>query len=110
MIAAGNLDRRITVRRLAEGRDALNAPSTDWADAATLWASYRPATARERLAAGELGAEIDAVFRVRWSTFASTITSADSIAFDGRDFGIVGAVEVDRRVGVEISAVSRGDV
>lgn len=108
-IAAGNLDRRITLERATESRDAFNDVTLTWSPLATVWASWRPATANERIAAQEVGGEADDVFEIRWSRMAATINPKDRLIYGGRVHEIVGATEIGRREGIRIKAKARTD-
>lgn len=106
---AGKLDRRLTILRATTGRDAFNATVETWGDFVTVWASHVPATGAERIAAHEKGAELTAVFEVRWSAEAASITPKDRVRFDGRELDIQSATEIGRREGVRIVGVGRPD-
>lgn len=47
MIAAGELDQRITLQTATVSRDAVGGPVEAWTDTATLWAKVRPLSARQ---------------------------------------------------------------
>ncbi|WFF40399.1 head-tail adaptor protein [Salinicola endophyticus] len=49
---AGRLRHRVTLMRQGEGRDPLGAPTTDWAEVATVWAEVTGISAREFVASG----------------------------------------------------------
>lgn len=52
MIAAGKLNKRITLRALAAGQDAAGQPSGAWGDVATVWAAVQDISGREFIGAG----------------------------------------------------------
>lgn len=103
------LDRRITIQRGTPNRDALNSEILDWSDYVTLSASRRAASANERLAQQEVGADFEQVFAVRWSPTTATINPKDRVVFDGRTYDIISATEIGRREGVLIKATARAD-
>lgn len=108
----GDLDRRITLRsaeRPIVGRDAFNAPIYGEAPAIKVWASYTPVSDRERFAASEVAANLSARFVIRWSPQVSGVSPTWWLEFDGRTFDILGVKEVDRRVGLEITAAARAE-
>jgi SPP1 family predicted phage head-tail adaptor len=109
VLNAGDLDRRITIQRATETRDAFNNPIPSWSALATLWASKEDVRDSERLAAQELGADITTRFRIRWSELAETISPLDRILFGDRIFEIVAVKEISRREGIEISATARAE-
>lgn len=106
---AGELDRRITIRRSTETANELNEPIFAWSDLMTVWAAYEPVSDGERMRAQQVGAWLSARFRIRWSRQAATIDGRDQVVFDGRTFGILGVKEIGRREGLEISASSEAE-
>lgn len=107
---AGKLDRRITIRRRAVSADPVTGlPVEAWSDLATVWASWRRASARETLAAAEIGAQVTDVFEVRWSPMSSAITPLDRLIYQGREYNISDAREIGRRVGIRITGMARGE-
>jgi SPP1 family predicted phage head-tail adaptor len=106
----GKMDRRITLERFTEiGRDGFNEPIMDWAPLATVWASWRPASARERLASAEVGAETTDVFEGHWSDVMETVNPKDRVIYRGRVYDITRAHEIGRRDGFHIEATTRAD-
>jgi len=108
-LLAGKLDRRITLQRATITQDALNNDVHEWAPIATVWGSKRPANARERLSASEIGADLVMVFQIRWSFDVADLNPKDRLVCDGRTFDILGVTEIDYRVGLDITAVARTD-
>lgn len=111
MTAIGELDRRITIRRLMEvGRDPLNTPIYEIADFATLWANRTDVSDTERYAAGTVGNVLLSRFVVRSSEASRTIVHTDTIAHDGLEWNINGIKEA--RAGrdrfLEITAQAEG--
>lgn len=103
------LDRRITIQRGTATRDATNSEVLSWSNFVTLSASRRTASARERLAAQEVGAEIEQVFATRWTPTAATVNPKDRLVFDGRTYDIASVEEIGRRDGLLIKAIARAD-
>lgn len=107
---AGQLDRRITIRRATTTTNpGTGLPEETWADLATVAASWRRASARETLAAAEISAAVTDVFRTRFSPITATITPLDRISYAGREYNIESATEVGRREGMEIRGNARSD-
>jgi SPP1 family predicted phage head-tail adaptor len=117
---AGLLDRRITIRRLAQVRDAhgeivkdaLGAIVEEWQDMTTLWASKTDIRDAERIAAQQVGSTVTSRFVIRWSERVDDLTPRDRLRYpaaDGRDFNIVAVKELGRREGLEITAAARND-
>jgi SPP1 family predicted phage head-tail adaptor len=109
MAGSGDLDRRITVLRSGIERDEFNNEIPTWFPLLILWAKWRPATARERLAQQEIGASVDDVFEIRWSTVAATVNPKDRLQFGDRQYDIIEANEVNRRYRIRIKASARSD-
>ena len=106
---AGSLDRRITIERATESRDAFNSIVKAWATLTTVWASKQETRDTERVASQEVGAEITTRFQIRWSSTVSDVNPKDRVIFDGRTYDIVGVKEIGRREGLELSASARSD-
>jgi len=108
----GQLDRRIAIQRATADRNALNEKILTWSTYRTVWAVRRDASGSESYRAQELGAEITARFRVRWSAATATITPSDRIAEGGTVYAITAVrdlIDAERRVWIEIDAVARAD-
>lgn len=108
-LAAGDLDRRITIERAQSVRNEFNEPEEQWHALATVWASKRDVSDRERVASQEVGAEVTTRFQIRWSTQVRDVDAKDRITFDGRTYSIVATKELGRREGIEITAAARAD-
>ncbi|EYD71585.1 hypothetical protein Rumeso_04986 [Rubellimicrobium mesophilum DSM 19309] len=109
VLRAGQLDRRVQIRRATLADNGLEQAET-WADhGAPLWASYAPVGDAERWAAGQMQATRMARFTLRWSPFSADIDAKDRLTFDGREWTILGAKEIGRRVSVELTAVAGAD-
>lgn len=107
---AGKLDRRITVRRATVTQHPVTGlPVETWADVATVYASWRRASARETLAASEIGAQVTDVFECRWSAITASITPLDRVAYLGREYNLSGVTEIGRRVGVRLDGMARAE-
>ena len=90
---AGGLDRRITIQRSTAGTDPFNAESLTWTDYITVSAQRRDFAEGERFAsetraAGQVGSQILARFKVRSSSLTRTITARDRISHDGAIWNI----------------------
>lgn len=106
---AGSLDRRLTIERATETRDAFNEPVLTWAPLATVWAGYTPVSDGERFRAGERAADISARFVIRHSSQVAGLSPKDRAVFEGAAYDILNVKEVGRRVGLEITCAARGD-
>lgn len=106
---AGELDRRLTLRRRTVEANAANEDVETFIDLATVWASKKDVSDGERVAAMQVGSEITTRFQIRWSADWSDLNPKDRCACEGREFEVVGVKEIGRREGIEITAVARTD-
>lgn len=112
MTGAGNLDRRIVIRRdFGTTTGPFNEHIEDWQDLATVWAKRTDASANESYRAQEVGAQISARFMIRYSSQVADVNPKDRIACGGREYNITGAREPEgtRNEWIEIDAVARAD-
>lgn len=109
-LAAGKLDRRITLQRFTETRDEYNEPVKTWVTLATRWASYEPIRDGEKFSASETMAGLSARFVIRYSAAVADLDPKDRLVFKGVIYEIVGVKETEgRNVGLEITCAARGD-
>jgi SPP1 family predicted phage head-tail adaptor len=110
-MSAGQLDRRITIRRATITHDEFNSPVPAWSDLVTVWAKRTDASAAESYRAQQVGAQISARFTIRYSSDVAGVNPKDRIAFAGREYNItrVGEVAGTRNQWIEIDAVARAD-
>lgn len=107
---AGKLDRRIVIIAPNPARSGpLNEMQDNPAPLATVWASKRTPSARERIQAGERGAEADAVFEIRFSNTVRVVDPTYQITHDGKTYEILGALEIGRREGIQLLCVGRNE-
>lgn len=106
---AGELDRRITIRRATYAANAFNEPIATWADHVSVAAKREDASAAESYRAQEVGASITTRFTIRWSPDVEDVNPKDRVLFEGREYDIVGVRDLGRRVWREIDAVARAD-
>lgn len=105
-LAAGDLDRRITIERAITTTDPLGGEVRSWIPVATVWAQVLPDTAEERFRAQEVSASKRTVFNIRWGV---AVTVTDRLDYEGRTFEISEVTEIGRRVGQKIRAAARAD-
>lgn len=110
MIRSGDLDRRITILRATTVTDPGSGQQIEtWGPLATVWASWRRASAREQLAASEISAEVTDVFTVRWTETTATITPLDRVEYQGRKYNLAEATELGRREGMVLRGTARAE-
>lgn len=103
----GKLNKRITIRRAgAETRNALNEPIASWADFGSFMAEQVQQRPTESWKAGQTAAQVERVWRIRWSERAASIAPRDRLVCDGREFELIGVTEIGRRVGIEIVGIA----
>ena len=108
-LAAGKMDRRITLERFVTSADQFNEPVKAWGALATRWASYEPISDGERFRAGETAATASARFVIRHSTAVADLNPKDRLTFDGAAWQILHVKEIGRREGIEITCSVRAD-
>jgi SPP1 family predicted phage head-tail adaptor len=107
MIAAGSLDRRISIQRMTLAENDFGEMVETWVPLqADLPANVEPVQAWERLQASEIAAGVTTRFTVRWGL---DLTPKDRIVYDGRVWDISSAREIGRREGQELTAAARAD-
>lgn len=106
---AGELDRRITLKRASITRAPSGAEVKTWSTLKSLWASRRRASARETLASAEIAAAVTDVFEVRWGSAWADLSPTDRLVFEGRTYDIASVDEIGRREGLRINAVARAE-
>ena len=104
MIIAGNLDRRIILKRRTVEKDRYGAEIEAWTEYADTRGERVTNSARDFLRAEGEGSETAAVFRVRWRP---DVSLEDQASVDGRDFDIVEIVEIGRKRGLELRCRER---
>lgn len=108
-LAAGKLDRRVTIQRYGISYNGNNEPIEAWTDLDTVWASVEYASDGEKVRAASVGATISVRFQVRYSSTVRDVNPKDRVSFEGKLFDIAGVKELARREGLEISAAAQAD-
>lgn len=106
---AGKLDRRISIERASTYQDDTGQEVPRWLPAASVYASWRRASARETLAAAEVSAAVTDVFEIRWSNLVAEVNPKDRIIFEERTYDVIEVTQIGRRIGLRISASARSD-
>lgn len=103
----GKLNKRITIRRAgAATRNALNEPIASWSDFGSFMAEQIDQRPTESWKAGQTAAQAERAWRIRWSDRAATITPRDRLVCDGREFEIIGVMEIGRRAAIQIVGIA----
>ena len=107
---AGKLARRITLQRATTAQDPDTGEEVStWATLATVYASWRRASARETLAAAGVSAAVSDVFEIRYDSAWSDLSPLDRLTYNGKTYNIVEVAEIGRREGLRIGATARAD-
>jgi SPP1 family predicted phage head-tail adaptor len=94
-MSAGKLRERVVFQRLdTEATDDYGQPHDAWEALFTRWGDLIETPGRERLKAGALHSEVTATLRIRKSTTADTITTADRVVMRGDNWDIESITQV----------------
>jgi SPP1 family predicted phage head-tail adaptor len=106
---SGPLDRRVTIKRATTTANSFGEGVKTWATLATVWASQSPVSDAERVQSGQITADAQMRFRIRYSRAVADVNPKDRLEIGGKVFEIWGVKEIGRREGLEISATARAD-
>lgn len=106
---AGDLDTRVTILRATTTASQFNELVPTWSTLVTLWAKRTDASAAEAYRAQEVGAQISARFKIRYSALAAGINPKDRVQLEGRTYNITATRRIERNQWIEIDAVARDD-
>lgn len=94
-MSAGKLRERVVFQRLdTEATDDYGQPHSAWEALLTRWGDLIATPGRERIKAGALHSEVTATLRIRKSTQADTITTADRVVMRGDNWDIESITQV----------------
>lgn len=108
-LAAGDLDRLITLQRASGVADEYNETVEVWNSLGEVFAVKEDIRDGERFGGGEIAANITTRFRIRWSHALADLNPKDRVVYDGRVYNIIGTKEIGRREGLEITATAGAD-
>lgn len=100
MIAAGRLDRVVTIQTSSETQGATGEVTPSWSAFATARASRRDTRGSERVRAGAETAMADAVFRIR---YLSGVTAKMRLVEGSDVWDIIAIGELGRRDGLDLT-------
>lgn len=110
-LAAGELDRRITILRGGTTDDGLSVVPAEPVPDIKRWAKKTDVSDGERVRAGQQGLEMTSRFVVRSDSLTRTLTSRDTLICGDVSYAITGIKECrGRNVGIEITALAQPDV
>jgi len=101
MISSGLMRERVTIQAPTERQNQFGEATVTWSDVATVWASVQGLSAREYLAAQQVGSIITHKIRIR---FFAGLTHSYRIIWRGRIMEIASVLERETRTVHEILA------
>lgn len=108
---AGRLDRKVTIEAVSYSTADDGSQFETWTEFARVFAERETQGALERFAAAQTVADVDTLFRLRWSDTLMSVLSPKThrIVYRDRAYNILGAFEIGRKEGVHVPCKSRGD-
>lgn len=103
---AGKLDREVTLLSRGSTRNGDGEQIESYTTLGVVYAQYLPAKGNERWVAQAFQADCEAVFIVRYRNDLNTL---NEVAFDGRNWDVLGILEIGRQEGLAINAKTRAD-
>ena len=95
---AGTLNERITLQRMAEGKDAWGQPLEGWVDVARLWANVRFLSGVEAIKSGAETATATASVRIR----KRDVTTAHRLLIAGKPYDITAVLPAPDHVDLTV--------
>jgi len=100
MLAAGSLNRQITIQRPGSGRDAAGQPVPGgWEDVATVWSDVRQQSGLGAIKADAPVSKSAASMRIRYRT---DLEERMRVQYDGRTYKIAAIIKDPRRVFIDL--------
>lgn len=104
-LAAGDLDRRVTILVQASDDDGLSNAAGSFEPLDRRWAKKTDIGDAESVAAATVGRTVSSRFLMRWDALTSAITGSHRLECEGVTYQVVGVREaIGRRVAIEVSA------
>ena len=88
------MDKRITFEQVAETPDGGGGFTNAWSTVATVWASVKPISGREKFQAEQMETPIAHKVICR---YRSDITTKNRFTYDGRTFNILDVIDLEER-------------
>lgn len=108
MLAAGSLDRRITIEQSIPTRSTTGEVTRSWVPLAVVYASLTLPSARQAMSSQQMQSEVDAVFTIRHREDV-TPHEARRVLFHGKRYRIKGVRELGRKVGLQLDCTARAE-
>ncbi len=112
--ASGVRDRLVTIQTLTESKGASNYPVESWDDLADVWMHKEDLSARERFSftANQASAPYDTRWTMPWMDAMDpelvNVPKLRRLVVKGRVHDIVGAMEIGRKVGIQLQTLAGG--
>ena len=109
-LAAGRLNRRISLQRLISAQDSYGGPVESWVDIATVWASIEPLSGRELETAQRMASEVTHQVLLRHQPIFNDTreVAAMRVLYGKRIFNIHAALNPDEQNAVTMLLASEG--
>jgi head-tail adaptor len=113
----GKLDRRISIQRKTDTRDAHGQPIPVWAQIGRQrWAAYYPVSGGERFISEQFVSRQQTEFQVQWAQDLASLSPLDRVVFpysatpaDSDIYDIMAVHEIGRREGLRIMTARRSE-
>lgn len=106
-MSLGKKNKRITIMRAGSATtNGLNEKVKTFVEFGKFWSERLQQRPIESWKAGQTAAQVERVFRVRYTNRTATISPSDRLICDGREFEIIGVTEVERREDIQIVAIA----
>jgi SPP1 family predicted phage head-tail adaptor len=106
---AGDLDCRVMLQARVLRKGDSGEEVEQWSDARRVWCAKRDMRAAERFTGNETVAEVETVFKARWSAVKEVRPDTHRIVFRDVVYAILGRTELGRRDAVEFACAARGE-
>lgn len=106
---AGQLDRRVTLRKAITSANALSEPVETWVDVVTVACARIELSGAERVRADEISAATQWRFMIRWARAWADLDPTWRLMFEGVEFNVEDVSEIGRRVGFDLRASARAE-
>ena len=102
-LAAGRLNKRVTLQRATAARDGHGQPIETWSNAAVVWAAIEPIRGREYFAAQQFATEVTHRLRIR---YRSDVRATWRVRYGTRTFRIESVIDpLERHETLELMCV-----
>jgi head-tail adaptor len=113
----GKLDRRISIQRKTDVRDAAGQPIPTWAQIGRQrWSAYYPVAGVERFISDQFVGRQQTEFQVQWAQDLASLSPLDRVVFpyssspdDSEIYDIMAVHEIGRREGLRIMTARRSE-